>query len=157
MRDWEELHRRVEHVANAIHLWIGVVLLSFVATLMLASKTDHPTGNLFLDMLLWGAALGLCAKLLIFAAKRLRARQFGDAPPRSPPDRHDLLGYAVAGLAGPLLLIWFVPRLAELHPETWQELSAALRARWVDGLLVAVGVGLIALPVYAFIRYVTRR
>lgn len=157
MADWEALRQRLEHVNASIRLWFGIVVFTFTATLMLASKTDFPTGGLFLDMLLWGIALWLSGYGICRLAKFLRAANFGDTPPQDPPDRQDLLGYAIASMAGPMLLIWFVPRLAELHPETFSELLFELRARWVDGLLVLFGVGLCGWPMYVFYRYVMRR
>lgn len=157
MRDWEALRQRLERVDISIRLWLGIVVFTFVTTLMLASKTNLPTGGLFLDMLLWGVGLGLVAYCIFRLGKHLRALQFGDLPPENPPDREDLLGYLIAAMAGPLLLIWFVPRIAELPFESFSALRFELRARWIDGLLVVLGAGLCILPVRAFIRYVTRR
>jgi hypothetical protein len=155
--DWRSIPRRIEDGMNSVLLGIGLFTFTFVASQLLATKTNLPTGSLFVDMATWTAALFASGWLILFAAKHLRASNFGDAPPRNPPDRQDLIGYAVTLLAGPLLLVWFLPRIYELHIETQSQLFFELRARWVDALLVGVGLVCIAIPVRAFIRYITRR
>ena len=155
--DWRALLRRIEEGMQAVALVLGLVTFTFVAALLLAGKTRLPTGSLFLDLGSW--TLGFCAVgwLIVFAASRLRAEQFGTTPPTDPPSRQDLLRYAVALLAGPMLLIWFVPRIAEIHPESRTQLVFELQARWVDFVLVGLGLVCIAYPIRAFMRYISRR
>lgn len=154
---WRQLRGRLEDRLTTVQFSFGLIVFLFVAVLMLSVETRLPTGSLFLDMLLWLAALLLTGWSVLRLARYLRHRSFGDEPPSHPVTTQDLLGHFVSALAGPMLLIWFIPRIAELRPETLQELLHELRIRWVDLLLVGIGVLLCVLPVRALIRYVTRR
>lgn len=154
---WQKLRGRVEDGLTTAQFSIGLFVFLFVAVLMLSVETHRPTGSLFLDMLLWLFALLLTGWGVLRLARYLRQRAFGDEPPSHPVTTQDLLGHCVSVLAGPMLLIWFIPRLAELRPESAQELLQELRMRWVDALLVGIGVLLCVWPLRAFIRYVTRR
>ena len=155
--DWRTLIQQIDEASTTVLFGIGVVVLMFVASLMLASATERPTGHLLFDMGLWAAALALLGRLILLFAVRLRAASFGAEPPRTSLTTQDLLAHAVSLLLGPLLLVWFAPRLLELHPETWQEFSYEMRARWVDAMLVALGLLLIAWPIRGFLCYVTLR
>lgn len=154
---WRKLTGQVEDGLTSVQLGFGLFIFVFVAALMLSVETNRPTGNVLVDILLWSAALVLAGFGVVRLARQLRAANFGAEPPTRPVSTQDLMGYFVSALAGPLLLIWFVPRLAELRPESLAELVHELRGRWVDALLVGIGALLCVLPVRALVRYVTRR
>ncbi len=153
---WRTLPQRIDDKLTTLLFGIGLPLFLFVASLMLATATDLPTGGLFADMGLWAAALCLSGWILFKVARRLRKSNFGDAPPLEAWSIQDLLAHAISLLAGPLLLVWFAPRLLELRPDTWHDLYAELRVRWVDGLLCVLGLWLTLRPVWAVIGYITR-
>lgn len=154
---WRKLPGQVEDGLTTVQLGFGLFMFVFVASLMLSIETNRPTGNVLVDILLWSAVLTLAGWGVVRVARRLRAANFGAEPPTHPISGQDLMGYFVSVLAGPLLLIWFVPRLAELRPESVAELVQELRGRWVDALLVGFGLFLCVWPMRALIRYVTRR
>ena len=152
-----ELRERLESSLFTLELGLGLLVFLPLAALLLAESTHLPTGRLFTDMGLWTLALLLLAWLLVRLARHLRRRFVGEVAPTEPVTRQDLLGYAVSVLIGPMLLVWFVPRLLELHPESISELFHELRLRWVDGFLIVIGLWLCLRPLLAFFNYITRR
>jgi len=152
-----ELRKRLESSLFTLELGLGLLVFLPLAALLLAQSTHLPTNRLFADMGLWTLALLVGAWLLVRLARHLRRRLVGDLAPSEPVTGQDLLGYAVSLLIGPMLLVWFVPRLLELHPESISELFHELRLRWVDGFLIVIGLWLCLRPLLAFFNYITRR
>lgn len=151
------LRKRLDSGLLSVQLGLGLLVFLPVAALLLAEGSHLPTGRLFSDMALWILAMGLLAWLLLRLARYLRRLSVGEQPPTQPVTGQDLLGHAVCLLLGPMLLHWFLPRLLELPTDSLAELSRELRLRWIDVLLVALGIWLCLRPVVAFFRYTTRR
>ncbi|UQA60777.1 hypothetical protein [Polyangium aurulentum] len=126
---------------------LGAVLLTFIVSLGLASTRAFAlTGNLFVDMgavaaLLLGAFAGAVA-----LARALRARRFGSPSREGEPGAGDLVMIYAAALGGPLLLIWFVPRVV----------AGADEGRHIDVILVLMGLLLASVPLRAFYNHAFR-
>jgi hypothetical protein len=69
--------------------------------------TSLPTGNLLVDLIFWGLALGGVIVGAIRLAVYLRRRRFGDEPPADPPSATDLMMYSGMFLFAPVLLAMF--------------------------------------------------
>jgi hypothetical protein len=157
LKRYLRLSKRIDEGVTTAGFGLGLFVFLFMGSLILSTATKLPTGSLFLDMLLWTGALLMAGWLVVKLARYLRAETHGNEPPSEPMTTQDLLGGAMAAIAGPLLLHWFAPRLLELRPDNWHELWNELRARWVDAALILAGLLLISWPIRAFVRYVTRR
>lgn len=143
--------RGLEAVADGaifIKVAFGAFFATFVVALFAASsRAFRFTGQFFVDMVLVSALLLGLFWGIVWLAKRIRLSRFGDAPKEPPTTAKDLLMTYVAALAGPLLAAGYLPRA--LAPDA--------KDRWVEVILLLVGVWFTTIPIKEFYQYAFRR
>ena len=137
-----------ERGAKMAKVALGAAVLTFIVSLRLASTRSFAlTGNIFVDMAAVAALLLGAFGSAVALARALRARRFGSPSREGEPGAGDLVLSYAAALGGPLLWIWFVPRL----------LTGSDEGRPIDAILVLMGLLLASVPLRAFYNHAFRR